>query len=121
MAGYTRQDIANNISNGNVIDADDLDNEFNALAAAFSNSSGHTHDGTAENGAPITVVGPTQDIVVSVSQLRPKSNNTVDLGTTGLRYKDFYLAGNSDIDGTMNVAGATTLGNSLSRNYFVCH
>lgn len=114
MAGYTRQDIANNISNGNVIDADDLDNEFNALAAAFSNSSGHTHDGTAENGAPITVVGPTQDIVVSVSQLRPKSNNTVDLGTTGLRYKDFYLAGNSDIDGTMNVAGATALGNSLS-------
>ena len=29
MAGYTRQDTANNIANGNVIDADDFDAEFN--------------------------------------------------------------------------------------------
>jgi hypothetical protein len=55
MAGYTRQDLANNIANGNVIDADDLDNEFNAIDAAFNNATGHTHDGTAENGSPITV------------------------------------------------------------------
>ena len=27
MAGYTRQDTANNIANGNVIDADDFDAE----------------------------------------------------------------------------------------------
>jgi len=111
--GYVRADTANNISNGNVIDADDLDNEFNAVEAAFNASTGHTHDGTTSEGAPIEVIGPTQDIVATVSVLRPKTTNTVDLGTTTLRYKDLYLEGNADIDGTVNVEGATTLQSTL--------
>ena len=41
--GYVRADTANNISNGNVIDADDLDNEFNAVEAAFNASTGGIH------------------------------------------------------------------------------
>ena len=112
--GYVRADTANNISNGNVIDADDLDNEFNAVEAAFNVSTGHTHDGTASEGAPIEVIGPSQDIVATVSTLRPKTTNTVDLGTTTLRYKDLYLEGNADIDGTVNVEGATTLQSTLA-------
>ena len=111
--GYVRTDTANNISNGNVIDADDLDNEFNAVEAAFNVSTGHTHDGTAAEGAPIEVIGPAQDIVATTSTLRPKTTNTVDLGTTTLRYKDLYLEGNADIDGTVNVEGAATLQNTL--------
>jgi len=111
--GYVRADTANNISNGNVIDADDLDNEFNAVEAAFNASTGHTHDGTTSEGAPIEVIGPTQDIVATVSVLRPKTTNTVDLGTTTIRYKDLYLEGNADIDGTVNVEGATTLQSTL--------
>ena len=114
MAGYTRQDLANNISNGNVIDADDLDNEFNAIDAAFNNSTGHVHDGTAENGAPITVLGPVQDIVATATLLRPKTTNVVSLGTDALRYKDLFLEGNADVDGTVNVQGATTLQDSLA-------
>ena len=47
MAGYTRQDTANNIANGNVIDADDFDAEYNALEAAFNATTGHKHDGTS--------------------------------------------------------------------------
>ena len=54
MAGYTRQDTANNIANGSVIDADDLDGEFNAVESAFNASSGHSHDGSAGQGAPVT-------------------------------------------------------------------
>jgi len=114
MAGYTRQDLANNISNGNVIDADDLDNEFNAIDAAFNNSTGHVHDGTAENGAPITVLGPVQDIVATATLLRPKTTNVVSLGTDALRYKDLFLEGNADVDGTVNVQGATTLQDTLA-------
>ena len=114
MAGYTRQDLANNISNGNVIDADDLDNEFNAIDAAFNNSTGHVHDGTAENGAPITVLGPVQDIVATTTLLRPKTTNVVSLGTDALRYKDLFLEGNADVDGTVNVQGATTLQDTLA-------
>ena len=110
---YTRADTSNNIANGKVIDADDLDNEFNAIEAAFNGSTGHTHDGTSGEGAPIEVIGPAQDIVATNSTLRPKTTNTVDLGTTTLRYKDLYLEGNADIDGTVNVEGAATLQSTL--------
>jgi len=118
--GYVRIDTANNIANGNVIDADDLDNEFNGVEAAFSSSSGHTHDGTASEGGPITVVGPAQDIVVTTSLLRPKTNNTVDLGSSSLKYKDLHMAGtaaiatNATVGGTLGVTGATTLASTLA-------
>ena len=91
--GYVRNDTANNIANGNVINANDLDGEFNAIVDAFNNSTGHTHDGTTSEGAPIEVIGPSQDIVATASLLRPKTNNTVYLGTTSLKYKDLHLAG----------------------------
>ena len=56
--GYTRNDTANNIADGNVINAADFDGEYDAIEAAFNSSSGHTHDGTASEGGPITVIGP---------------------------------------------------------------
>jgi hypothetical protein len=94
MAGYTRQDTANNIANGNVIDADDFDAEYNAVEAAFNASSGHKHDGTAGEGAPITKVGPSQDLVVSATNVNPKTTNTLDLGVSaGVKFKDGYFQG----------------------------
>lgn len=110
--GYVRADTANNISNGNVIDADDLDNEFNAVEAAFNASTGHTHDGTTSEGAPIEVIGPAQDIVATTTVLRPKTNNTVDLGTSSLKYKDAYLAGDLNLDGSITSTGAVSLGST---------
>ena len=110
--GYVRADTANNISNGNVIDADDLDNEFNAVEAAFNASTGHTHDGTTSEGAPIEVIGPSQDVVATATVLRPKTTNTVDLGTSSLKYKDVYLAGDLNLDGSITSAGAVSLGST---------
>ena len=52
-ATYTRQS-SSNIVDGNVIEASDLNNEFNQLLAAFVASSGHTHDGTAAEGGAVT-------------------------------------------------------------------
>jgi len=118
--GYVRNDTSNNIANGNVINADDLDGEFNAVEAAFNNSSGHTHDGTTSEGAAIEVIGPSQDIVATASLLRPKTNNAVDLGTTSLKYKDLHMAGtaaiatNATVGGTLGVTGATTLSDTLA-------
>ena len=118
--GYVRADTANNIANGNVIDADDLDNEFNAVESAFNASTGHTHDGTTSEGAPITVIGPAQDVVATASVLRPKTTNTVDLGTSSLKYKDAYLAGDlslgdaATIGGALSVTGAATLSSTLA-------
>jgi hypothetical protein len=92
--GYTRADVSNNIADGNIISASDIDNEYDAIEAAFNSSTGHTHDGTAAEGGAITVVGPVQDLVVSATEVKPKTTNTLDLGTSALLYKDAYLQGN---------------------------
>jgi len=50
-ATYTRQ---SSYTDGDVIQAADTNNEFDQLLAAFQASTGHTHDGTANEGGPIT-------------------------------------------------------------------
>jgi len=50
-ATYTRQST---YSDGDVITAAHTNDEFNQLLAAFQASTGHTHDGTANEGGPIT-------------------------------------------------------------------
>ena len=107
MAGYTRNDTLNNISDGNIINAADLDGEFDALVAAFNDTTGHVHDGTAANGAPITKVGPAQDVVVSGSIVTPKTTNTMDLGSNTFQFKDLYIDGTANIDSLTLTSGAT--------------
>jgi len=51
-ATYTRQ---SNFTDGDVITADLFNNEFDQLLAAFAANTGHTHDGTAGEGGPITL------------------------------------------------------------------
>ena len=131
MAGYTRQDTANNIANGNVIDADDFDAEYNAVENAFNASTGHKHDGAPGEGAPVTVVGPSQDLIVSGTNVLPKTTNTLDLGSTGAKFKDSFfdgtvttddlavtggsvLTGNATVGGTLGVTGATTLSSTAA-------
>ena len=125
MAGYTRQDTANNIANGNVIDADDFDAEYNAIESGFNASTGHKHDGTAGEGAPITKVGPSQDLIISGSQVLPKTTNTLDLGSNSTRFKNAYIDGttvsdaltvtdNATVGGTLGVTGATTLSSTAA-------
>ena len=48
---YTRQ---SSYTDGDVITAAHTNDEFDQLLAAFQASSGHTHDGTANEGGPIT-------------------------------------------------------------------
>jgi cytoskeletal protein CcmA (bactofilin family) len=50
-ATYTRQST---YTDGDVIQAADTNDEFNQLLAAFASSTGHTHDGTAAEGGPVT-------------------------------------------------------------------
>ena len=125
MAGYTRQDSDNNISNGSVINADDFDAEYNAVEAAFNSSTGHKHDGSAGEGAPIEEVGPAQDLVVSSSQVLPKTTNTLDLGSASVQFKNAWFDGTVDTDaltvsanttmgGTLSVSANTTMGGTLS-------
>ena len=52
-ATYTRQSSAT-IVDGATIEASHFNAEFDQILAAFQASSGHTHDGTANEGGPIT-------------------------------------------------------------------
>ena len=114
MAGYTRTDTTNNIATGNVINASDLDNEYDAIQAAYNATTGHTHGGAAGEGAPITRVGPVQDVVVSGSAVTPKTDNVMDLGSSSLEFKDLYIDGTANIDSlvadTADINGGTVDG-----------
>jgi len=102
--GYTRNDTINNIADGNIINAADFDGEYDAIEAAFNSSTGHSHDGTSGEGGPVTVLGPAQDFVASTTEIKPKTTNTLDIGTSLLEFKDLYLAG------TANLVDVTTTG-----------
>jgi hypothetical protein len=126
MAGYVRQSSAE-IADALTIEAVDLNNEFNDLVAAFSNTSGHKHDGTAAEGPVIAVLGdsgvatPLNKILIdttnkhlefytdvgsaAVQQLRiqdgaivPILDNDIDLGTTALEFKDGFFDGTVNLD-----------------------
>lgn len=132
--GYIRQDTGNLIANGQTTDAVVMDSELDAIEAAFHASTGHVHDGTTSEGGPITLMGPVQDFVVSATEIKPKTTNTLDIGTTSLRFKDAFLqgditlgtivfsdnagtleiTGNGDISGTLDVGGAIVAVGSLT-------
>ena len=97
--GYVRNDTINNIADGNIINASDFDGEYDAIEAAFNSSSGHTHDGTAGEGGVVTVLGPAQDFVATTTEIKPKANNTLDIGTSALQFKNLFLDGTANVDG----------------------
>jgi hypothetical protein len=106
--GYIRADTSNNIADGGVINASDLDGEFDALVAAFSAASGHTHDGTGAEGAPILVLGPAQEYVGAAGNFSPKTDDTYDLGKVGTEWKDLHLDGVANIDDLQVTTGTAT-------------
>ena len=72
MAGYVRQST---IADGNTIDASLFNNEFDALLAAFVNTTGHKHDGTAANGPVIGLIGDAGKILKSINPRTLKSSS----------------------------------------------
>lgn len=75
MAGYTRQSAAD-IVPGAQIDAEPLDDEFDAIDAAFDETTGHAHDGTIGGGAPINVAH-----ISGIGDLASMDNITLSLVT----------------------------------------
>jgi hypothetical protein len=96
MAGYSARQST--YVDGDVIDAADSNDEFNQILAAFNASTGHNHDGTAGEGARVTVVGTAADNVTFGSALTPDANNTIDIGTSSAQFKDLYIDGTAYLD-----------------------
>ncbi len=112
MAGYIRQSLSQ-IQDGQIVNAAPINAEYNTLEAAFSSVSGHKHDGSASEGAPITTIGPTQNVNATSTDLYPRVDNTVSLGTLALQFKDLFIKGisylrNTIITGTLSVSTSVT-------------
>lgn len=109
MAGYQRQAAAN-IQPDLPINAEDLNLEFDALAAAFHNSTGHPHDGSAGGGPKISLTSSVSGILPIAQggtggSTQASARNSLGLGTlsilspTGTANNTTYLRG----DGTWAV------------------
>ena len=110
--GYIRKDTGNNIADGNVINASDLDGEFDGLVSAFATSTGHSHDGTEGEGGPVSKIGPSLQYEADANAFFPETNNAVDLGKTAKQFKDLYIDGVINADSVL--ADAVTVTNALS-------
>jgi len=109
--GYTRNDVSNNIAIGNTINASDIDGEFDSIVAAFDSSTGHSHDGTSAEGAPITKTGPAQEYLFDGTAIYPKTDDTYDLGKSGAKFRNIYIDGTANID-TLDVTVAVNFNSS---------
>lgn len=102
--GYTRNDTANNIADGNVINAADLDGEFDAVQSAFNAATGHSHDGTTGEGPQITSAGLAAGAVTSGAI----ANDSVALGTkTTGNYVAAGAVSGTGLSGSASAEGAT--------------
>lgn len=120
MAGYTRNDTPNNIADGNRINASDLDGEFDAIQAAFSGATGHSHDGTAGNAPQITTNGlanlaVTTDKLANTAVTNAKiAPNAVTLGTQTTGNYVATVAGTSPV--VVSGSGSETAAVTVSVN-----
>ena len=133
MAGYTRQST---FADGDTITAALFNNEYNQLVNAFSNTTGHSHDGTAASGPVIGLIGdagetspnnkvlidttnnyiefyvevssaPVQQLYIADGAIIPVTDSDIDLGTTSLRFKDTYTD-------TITTTGNVDVGGNLT-------
>ena len=81
--GYVRNDTGNNIADGNVINASDLDGEFDAVQAAFNGSTGHSHDGSTGEGPQIDTDGIKDDAITAAKLDEAGSYTVAGLSVTG--------------------------------------
>jgi len=109
-----------------IISASDFVTEFNALDAAFDESTGHTHDGTTGGGGVINTIADsdgknklvidtsnneiefhleisgtsTEQLKLTATTLEPGStrDNLISLGTSSSEFKDLYIDGTANID-----------------------
>ena len=128
MAGYSARQSS--FTTGDTILAAHSNDEFNQVLAAFHATTGHSHDGTAGEGGPISTLRDADSLnkilvdtsnnhlefyvevsSAAVQQLRiqdgaivPITDNDIDLGTSSLEFKDLFIDGTANID-TLSLDG----------------
>ena len=122
MAGYSARQSS--FTTGDTITAAHSNDEFNQVLAAFHATTGHTHDGTAGEGGPISTLrdadannkvlvdstnnhlefyvevssAAVQQVRIQDGAIVPITDNDIDLGTSSLEFKDLYVDGTAYVD-----------------------
>ena len=122
MAGYTIRQYT--YTSGDTILAAHTNDEFNTILAAFDATTGHSHDGTAGEGAYVPLIAdsdannklsvdsinnrlglfvevtgsPVEQFRFQDGAIVPVTDNDIDLGTSSLEFKDLYIDGVAYID-----------------------
>ena len=122
MAGYSARQSS--FTTGDTILAAHSNDEFNQVLAAFNATTGHSHDGTAGEGGPVSTLRDADSLnkilvdtsnnhlefyvevsSAAVQQLRiqdgaivPITDNDIDLGTSSLEFKDLFIDGTANVD-----------------------
>jgi hypothetical protein len=130
MAGYSRQSVADIVSNA-VIKAAPVNAEYNALRDAFTFSGGHKHDGSSTEGSYVPLIsdpeaynkvvvdstnnrvsfyievsgGAVEQVRIKDGAIVPVSDDDVDLGAAGTEFKDLYIDGIGYIDSVVITGG----------------
>jgi len=127
-ATYTRQST---FTDGDVIDSDLFNNEYDQLLAAFASSTGHTHDGTAGEGGPVTALvtdgvvfgtntgditltwnAGTNDGLITWKEDEDyfEFNDDIRIATTEkLQFRDTAIYINSSVDGQLDIVADTEI------------
>ena len=144
MAGYSARQSS--FTTGDTILAAHSNDEFNQVLAAFHATTGHSHDGTAGEGGPISTLRDADSLnkilvdtsnnhlefyvevsSAAVQQLRiqdgaivPITDNDIDLGTSSLEFKDAFFDGTITTDAlvadTADLNGGSVDGATLGTN-----
>ena len=122
MAGYSARQSS--FTTGDTITAAHSNDEFNQVLAAFHATTGHTHDGTAGEGGPISTLrdadannkvlvdttnnhlefyvevssAAVQQVRIQDGAIVPITDNDIDLGTSSLEFKDLYVDDTAYVD-----------------------
>ena len=144
MAGYSARQSS--FTTGDTILAAHSNDEFNQVLAAFHATTGHSHDGTAGEGGPVSTLRDADALnkilvdtsnnhlefyvevsSAAVQQLRiqdgaivPITDNDIDLGTSSLEFKDAFFDGTVTTDAlvadTADLNGGSVDGATLGTN-----
>ena len=122
MAGYASRQST--YTSGDTITAAHSNDEFNQVLAAFHATTGHSHDGTAGEGGPVSVLrdedslnkilvdttnnhlefyvevssAAVEQIKIQDGAIVPVTDNDIDLGTSSLEFKDAFFDGTVTTD-----------------------
>jgi hypothetical protein len=128
MAGYSARQSS--FTTGDTILAAHSNDEFNQVLAAFHATTGHSHDGTAGEGGPISTLrdadsnnkilvdttnnhlefyvevssAAVEQVKIQDGAIVPVTDNDIDLGTSSLEFKDLFIDGTANID-TLSLDG----------------